>query len=107
MGKNRGGRRKIVLEMLARMEALQAELQDCSDVERKEKIASELRLLRRGQNRLSMKRGEPKTYVAKLPETFLERERAARKVTARVSGRDKITARFVQGGAPGTGGRRG
>ncbi|UPT97686.1 hypothetical protein J4G48_0006140 [Bradyrhizobium barranii subsp. apii] len=94
-------RRAIVLELLSRMESLRAELQACTSVERRSQISAELGHLRRKQSRLSLAEKEPK--VAPLPPSFVERIKADRKATARISGRDKIGARFVQGGAPGTG----
>ncbi|MEH2594955.1 hypothetical protein V1278_001868 [Bradyrhizobium sp. AZCC 1577] len=94
-------RRAIVFELLSRMESLRAELQACTSLERRSQIAAELGRLRRKQSRLSLAEKEPK--VGPLPPSFVDRIKADRKATARVSGRDKIRAHFVQGGAPGTG----
>lgn len=85
------------------MEALQAELQQCRVTKRKDEIVSELRCLRREQDSLSMKKGG-ETRVASLPQSHVDKLRAERAATARISGRDQIKAHFVQGGAPGSGG---
>jgi hypothetical protein len=95
-------RRAIVFELLSRMERLQEELQTCTSIGRRSQIAAELGRLRRKQNRLSLARKESNT-VAPLPPSYVERVKANRKATARISGRDRIKARFLQGGAPGTG----
>jgi hypothetical protein len=95
-------RRAIVFELLSRMERLQEELQTCTSIGRRSQIAAELGRLRRKQNRLSLARKESNT-VAPLPPSYVERVKANRTATARISGRDRIKARFLQGGAPGTG----
>ena len=99
-------RRTAVLRLLSRMELLEAELRSCADAQRKEEIKSEMRVLRRDQTNLSVKKGKPKKHVVPLPQSYLEKRKETREAAAGVSERHKIKAQFVQGGAPGSGGRR-
>src|SRR5258706_5144407 len=91
-------RRTAVLRLLSRMELLEAELRSCADAQRKEEIKSEMRVLRRDQTNLSVKKGKPKKHVVPLPQAYLEKRKETREAAARVSERHKIKAQFVQGG---------
>src|SRR5262249_40541957 len=98
-------RRAAVLSLLSRIEALEKELQICSNLARKRQIISKLRLLRRDQERLAVKKRERTPSVTPLPKSYIEERREIRDAAAKISGRRKI-AHFVQGGAPGTGRRK-
>src|SRR5262249_48868527 len=94
-------RRAIVRELLSSIDRLRDELVTCTSIGRRREIAVELKRLRVKQSRLSLVVKELK--VAPLPPSFVERIKIARKATSRMSGRDQIKARFLQGGAPGSG----
>jgi len=72
------------------MELLEAELRSCADAQRKEEIKSEMRVLRRDQTNLSVKKGKPKKHVVPLPQSYLEKRKETREAAARVSERHKI-----------------
>src|SRR6267378_1800828 len=88
-------RRTAVLRLLSRMELLEAELRSCADAQRKEEIKSEMRVLRRDQKNLSVKKGKPKKHVVPLPQSYLEKRKETREAAAGVSERHKIKAQFV------------
>ena len=68
-------RRTAVLRLLSRMELLEAELLSCADAQRKEEIKSEVRVLRRDQTNLSVKKGKPKKHVVPLPHRIWRSEK--------------------------------
>jgi|SRR6267142_25787 hypothetical protein len=68
-------RRTAVLRLLSRMELLEAELRSCADAQRKEEIKSEMRVLRRDQTNLSVKKGRPKKHVVPLPHRIWRSEK--------------------------------
>jgi len=89
-----------VIKLVSRIDDLREELQKCTNDGRRKEVVAELKQLRREQSRLSLAGNEPK--VAPLPSSYVERVKADQKTRARLSGRDKIRAHFVQGGAPGS-----
>lgn len=93
-------RRAVVINLVSRIDALREELRICTDAGHRREIAAQLKDLRRKQGRLSL---APDKKIFRLPSTYVERNKADQKARARLSGRDKIKAHFLQGGAPGTG----
>jgi hypothetical protein len=91
--------------MLGRIDELRDELNLCSNTEREREIRAELRELRSAQAGLSALKSEDRSTipVPRLPR--IERAEAAAK-SLQISGRNRVTARFVQGGSPGSGGRK-
>jgi len=80
------------------MELLEAELRSCADAQRKEEIKSEMRVLRRDQTNLSVKKGKPKKHVVPLPQSYLEKRKETREAAARVSERHKIKLNLFKEG---------
>jgi hypothetical protein len=102
LGKTSARRRSIVLTTLRQLERLKDELATWVDADRTQEIEADLRALRKSQRKLSLG-GESS---AMLPATVIEERETKLAAVARISGRDKIRARFVQGGSPGSGGQR-
>jgi hypothetical protein len=63
----------------SRIESLEAELQSCTDVKRRDEIVSELRVLRGDQSRLSVKKGIPKKNVTPIPPSYVKEREEIRK----------------------------
>lgn len=100
LGKTSARRRTVVLAILRQTERLEDELATCVNAERKQAIEADLRTLRKSQRKLSVGSGESSIM---LPRSLMEERKAKLAAIARISGRDKIRARFVQGGSPGSG----
>jgi hypothetical protein len=99
--------KKILLELRSQIEQLTSRLTNCADNKTKHKIESDLVRLRLTEETLDPKKWRlyvpRKKKVAPLPGSYISRRNEEREAVAHISGRKRIRAHFVQGGAPGSG----
>ena len=102
-------RRQLVLKVIAEIEVVKAEQTACTDEQRKGQLRANLSALRKVQNDLNVtKKPGHRGVKVPIPKSYTDARKETRDKALAISKRDKIVARFVQGGSPGSrgGGKR-
>lgn len=97
--------RKPFASTRLQIKQLERERKACVDADRRKVIAQELKRLRRIEADKTKPQPRPTKVHVPIPQSYIsalaEKAEAARKI----SGRDRLRVRFVQGGSPGAGRR--